>query len=205
MRDNLPVLAVQPSGVISPYASVSNFEVAQHMAKQLAASKIIPDSYQNNPANCMVALEMASRMQASPLAVMQNCDVINGRPNFRSTFMIALINSSHKFKTDLRFDITGEGDARTCVAWVIDATDARLEGPPISIGMAKKEGWHGRKGSKWQTLPDLMLRYRSAAFFARLYAADLVLGMHTTDEAEDIESIEATYTQVGAARRFGRA
>ena len=110
--------------------------------------------------------------------------------------MIALINSSHKFKTDLRFDITGEGDARTCVAWVIDATDARLEGPPISIGMAKKEGWHGRKGSKWQTLPDLMLRYRSAAFFARLYAADLVLGMHTTDEAEDIESIETTYTQV---------
>ena len=135
-------------------------------------------------------------MQASPLAVMQNCDVINGRPNFRSTFMIALINSSHKFKTDLRFDITGEGDARTCVAWVIDVTDARLEGPPISIGMAKKEGWHGRKGSKWQTLPDLMLRYRSAAFFARLYAADLVLGMHTTDEAEDMESIETTATHV---------
>ena len=50
------------------------------MAKQLAASKIIPDSYQNNPANCMVALEMASRMQASPLAVMQNCDVIQ-RPS----------------------------------------------------------------------------------------------------------------------------
>ena len=65
--------------------------------------------------------------------------------------------------------------------------------------MAKKEGWHGRKGSKWQTLPDLMLRYRSAAFFARLYAADLVLGMHTTDEAEDIESIETTYTQVDQA------
>ena len=196
MSNNMPVPTGQPRGVISPYASVSNFEVAQNMAKQLAASKIIPDSYQNNPANCMVALEMASRMQASPLAVMQNCDVIQGRPNFRSTFMIAIINSSHKFNTDLRFDITGEGDARTCVAWVIDVTNKRLEGPPISIGTAKKEGWYGRKGSKWPTLPDLMLRYRSAAFFARLYAADLVLGMHTTDEAEDIESIETTATHV---------
>jgi hypothetical protein len=35
-------------------------------------------------------------------------------------------------------------------------------------------------------MPELMLRYRSAAFFARLYAPDITLGMQTAEEVEDI-------------------
>ena len=44
----------------------------------------------------------------------------------------------------------------------------RIEGPTVTIAMAKAEGWYGRSGSKWPTMPDLMLSYRSAAFFGTL-------------------------------------
>lgn len=176
---------IRQERILSPYASTGSFEVAQRMAKQLSASAIIPTEYQGNISNCIVALELASRLNASPLAVMQNCDVIHGKPSFRASFMIGLINGSGKFATDLQFALHGDGDARTCIAWVIDQGGTRIEGPPISIKMAKDEGWYSRNGSKWQTLPELMLRYRAAAFFARLHTPDLLLGMHTSEERYD--------------------
>jgi len=53
--------------------------------------------------------------------------------------------------------------------------------------MAKDEGWLGKQGSKWKTMPELMLMYRAAAFFGRLYAPDVTMGMQTTQEIADIE------------------
>jgi hypothetical protein len=55
--------------------------------------------------------------------------------------------------------------------------------------MAKKEGWATKAGSKWQTMPELMIRYRAAAFWGRLYASDLLLGMQSQEEVVDIEPV----------------
>jgi hypothetical protein len=41
---------------------------------------------------------------------------------------------------------------------------------------------------------ELMLRYRAAAFFARLYAPDITLGMQTAEEVEDIDPPERNVT-----------
>jgi hypothetical protein len=51
--------------------------------------------------------------------------------------------------------------------------------------MAEAEGWVKRTGSKWKTMPELMLNYRAAAFFGRLYAPDILNGMQTVDEVTD--------------------
>lgn len=60
-----------------------------------------------------------------------------------------------------------------------------LEGPEVTIGLAKAEGWHGKNGSKWKTMPELMLRYRAAAFLVRTTAPEVSLGI-TVEEASDI-------------------
>lgn len=79
---------------------------------------------------------------------------------------------------------------QTCMAWAIEkATNERLESPVVSIEMAIKEGWLTKKGSKWQTIPELMLRYRCAAFFGRLYAPELLMGLPAAEEVGD--TIEA--------------
>lgn len=157
------------------------------MAKALVASNLVPKDYQGNQGipNAMIALEMAQRIGASPMAVMQNLHVIHGRPSWSSAFIIASLNSCGRF-SPVRFVVEGEGDKKSCYAWAYDASGERLEGPPASIAMAKAEGWFQKNGSKWQTMPELMLRYRAAAFFGRLYAPDILMGMHAEDEVYDM-------------------
>jgi len=169
------------------FSSIERFEGAQRMAQLLCASALVPEGFRGkeNIPNCLIALEMAQRIGASPMAVMQNLHVIHGRPSWSSTFIISALNSCGRF-SPLRFEMNGEGDKRTCKAWATDKTGERLEGPEISIDMAKAEGWYGKNGSKWKSMPELMLRYRAAAFFGRLYAPDVLNGMHAAEEVQDI-------------------
>ena len=60
------------------------------------------------------------------------------------------------------------------------------------MAMAKREGWATKSGSKWQTMPELMIRYRAAAFWGRLYASDLLLGMQSQEEVLDVEPVSVS-------------
>src|SRR4051812_9817609 len=105
--ENLPAIPSAPqSRAISAFANIESFESAQRMAQALASSALVPDVYRGNVANCIVALEVAQRCQASPLMVMQNLHMIEGRPSWASSYIIAAINSSGRFEP-LRFKITG--------------------------------------------------------------------------------------------------
>lgn len=190
-------------------ANKSTFDHIQRVASLFAASKLVPTSFQGSLPDCVLAIEMASRMGASPFAVIQNLNIIHGRPSFSSQFLIAAINTCGRF-LPLRYHLEGEGDERICIAWTIEKAVARmfgerlgklitlplaraqsevpyLEGAPVSIAMAKAEGWFSKNGSKWKTMPDLMMRYRAAAFFARLYAPEIAMGIRPTEEVIDIE------------------
>lgn len=162
------------------------FALMQRAANLLAASALVPEIFRGNVANTTIALEMAHRIGASPLAVMQNLYIVHGKPGWSAQFIIAAINSTGKF-SPLRFAVTGEGDDKGCIAWATEnATKERLESPRVSIDMAKKEEWVDKKGSKWKTMPELMLRYRAATFFGRLYAPEVLMGMKTVEEIVDI-------------------
>jgi hypothetical protein len=159
---------------------------AQRRAKLLSECTIgVPDTFKGNVANCVIALEMAERMGASPLAVMQSMYVIHGRPSWSAQFIISCINASGRF-SPLRYEFEGEGDKRTCYAWATDRTGQKLKSPTVSIAMAIAEGWATKNGSKWKTMPDLMLSYRAATFFGRLYAPEILMGMQTEDEVRDV-------------------
>jgi len=177
-------------GDFQVFAGERNFEAAQRMAKVLAASKIVPDGYHGNLADCVIALEMANRIGASPLAVMQNLYIVYGRPAWSSQFLISCINASGKF-SPLRYAMTGEKtkDSWGCFAWAVDKSGERLEGPEVTVAIAKAEGWFSKNGSKWKTMPGLMLRYRAATLFARLYAPELTMGIQCDDEVIDITPV----------------
>lgn len=78
-------------------------------------------------------------------------------------------------------------EGRTCLAYAIDRDGRRVEGVPISMAMAKVEGWYDKNGSKWQTMPELMLRYRAATFFKNIHCPEITMGFRTSDEAIDID------------------
>ena len=178
----------------SVFSGIRAFEDAQRIAKALASSTLIPPQFQGQQgfANCLVALEIAGRMNISPFLCMQHLHIIHGRPSWSSAFIIAMVNGCGRF-TPLRFEVSGEGDSLACYAVATDIkTQQELKGPTITMLMAKKEGWSTKSGSKWATMPDLMIRYRAAAFWGRLFAGDLLVGLQTQEEVIDVESVKVS-------------
>jgi hypothetical protein len=167
--------------------NLQGFELAQRAAKLLAASTLVPKEYQNNVPNCVIALNMAQRIGADALMTMQNLVVVHGRPTWSAQFLIATFNSNGRF-TPIRYEFQGtEGsDDWGCRATTTDKESGeKLNGPLVTIGIAKKEGWHDRNGSKWKTMPEQMLRYRAASWLIRSTAPEIAMGLHTTDEITD--------------------
>lgn len=169
------------------FSSASGWELAQRIAKAFASSDLMPQAYRGNIPNCLIALEIANRTGASPLLVAQNLYIVHGNPGWSSKFLIATFNQCGRFSA-MRYEFKRNqaGDATACRAWAIEkATGERLEGSWVTLDMAKAEGWSSKNGSKWKTMPELMLQYRAAAFFVRTYAPELSMGLQTAEEAHD--------------------
>ena len=191
VKDNTQLSAQKSNNKVTDYSlgifgTSDNFIMAMQMAKALAESTIVPQPYQKNPSNCLIAIEQAQRMNISPLMVMQNRFPIQGRPSWSSKFLIASINASKKFDMELQYDETKDKDGKpySCVAWTMK-NGRRVEGMEVNMQMAKDEGWLGKNGSKWKTMPQLMLRYRAASFFSSLNCPELTMGIYTKEEIED--------------------
>ena len=178
----------------SVFSGIQQFEDAQRIAKALASSTLIPPQFQGQQgfANCLVALEIANRMRMSPFQVMQNLHIIHGRPSWSSQFIIGLINGCGRF-SPLRYEISGKGDTLACIAVATELSTAQeLRGPEVTMAMAKREGWATKSGSKWATMPELMIRYRAAAFWGRLFIPELLVGIHTQEEVMDVETVSVS-------------
>lgn len=176
------------------FGSASGFELMQRAAKLLASSTLVPKDYRGNIANCVISLNMANRLGADPLMVMQNLYVVHGRPGWSSQFLIASFNQCGRFSS-IRYEFFGDRgtDGWGCRAWSIEqATKEKIVGSDITIGLAKKEGWYARDGSKWQTMPQQMLMYRSAAWLVRAYAPEISMGLQTTEEIADVIDVTPT-------------
>lgn len=184
-----------------------HFQTMQRVCTMFATSELVPDMYKisnNNPkekaiANCMIALEISHRIGASPLMVMQNLYIVYGRPGWSSKFLVATINTCGKFHPlQYKMEINGKtkfGEVElenwSCVAFTSPKnSNAVLESVPVDLKMAIAEGWYGRKGSKWATIPKQMLRYRAATFWTNAFAPEISMGMKTAEEIEDIEDIQ---------------
>lgn len=178
----------------------------------------------NATSNCLIALNMANRMGYDPLMIMQNLYIIEGRPAWSSQFIIAAINACGKFDP-LQFEIVNEGEKEieyvnsywengkrlsnqatvklenlTCIAWTTDKKGNRLQSDKISMEMAVKEGWYQKNGSKWQTMAGQMLRYRAAAFFGRIYAPEILMGIYAADEIRDFVDVAPAPVQQPVAQ-----
>lgn len=192
----LPALSTIPEQ--SVFANSGTFDHAQRVAKMLSSSDLVPQSYKGNVQNTLIALEMANRVGVSPLAVMQNLHIIQGKPSWSSSFIISAINSSKRFSA-LLFKMEGSGDSLSCYAYAKSLTTGEhVEGPKVTMQMAKEEGWLTKSGSKWKTMPDLMIRYRAAAFFGRLYAPDIIMGMQTAEEVQDVTTSDADRDKISS-------
>jgi hypothetical protein len=201
----LPASAALPSArdvaVMPGFNSAQSWDLAQRIGRAFSASTLVPQQYQGNLANCIVALEMANRMGASPLMVMQNLYIVHGNPGWSSKFLVASFNQCGRFSA-LRYEFVGKPGTKDwgCRAWAVEKTTGeKLVGATITVDMADKEGWSTKSGSKWKTMPEQMLMYRAAAFFVRAYAPEISMGLRSVDEIEDgvIDAAPGSITNIG--------
>lgn len=194
MADELKVIendgqiATTTFDVQNVFTNKEVFDMALRGAMALSKSTIVPTTYQGKPENCFIAINMANRMGVDPLVVMQNLYVVQGKPSWSGQACKMLIENCGKF-TNLKYIYTGEvgKESRGCYLQGNRITDNEvIKGAEVTMEIAKKEGWLGKSGSKWLTMPELMLAYRSAAWFARVHCPEALMGLSTTEESEDI-------------------
>ncbi len=185
------------------FGSIESFVLLQRIATGIASSNIIPTHFQNNIGNCMIAVSLANRMNMDLFFVMQSLHIIHGKPSWSAQYMISAINSCGKFVGGIDYEFTNKGgkpikyklggvdkvahiDNICCVAAIKTVSGKIIRGVEVSMEMACKEGWYDKAGSKWQTMPEMMLTYRAAAFLCRAYCPEVLNGMYTMEEIEDI-------------------
>lgn len=179
--------------VSAGFFDLQGFELLQRVAKAFASSTLVPQQYQGNVANCMIALNLARRLGADELMVMQNLYIVHGNPGWSAKFLIACVNTCGRY-TSLRYEWRGTpgADDYGCRAWAIEkSTGERLNGAWVDWKMVKAEGWHSKNGSKWKTMPDQMFIYRSAAFWQRGYAPEISMGLLSAEELADVVDVRA--------------
>jgi hypothetical protein len=171
------------------FSSIENFKEIYDIGKMFASSTLVPQAYQGKAMDCTIAVDMANRMGISPMMVMQNLYVVRGKPSWSGQACTALIEGSGKFKS-LRHVYTGEKGTDT---WGCYVEAVRIEnnevvrGVEVTIAMAKAEDWVNKSGSKWKTMPELMLAYRASAFFARVHIPNALMGVSVEGEIQDIQ------------------
>ena len=172
----------------SIYSSTDAFNKLFKIASVISKTQLVPDNYRNRPEDCTIAIDIANRNGMSPLSVMQNLYVVKGKPTWSGQACIAMLKASPEFG-HVKPVMVGERntDGWGCYFEAIDKYDGKIiNGSLITIKMAKDEGWYSKAGSKWQTMPEQMLQYRAAAFFARIYMPNALMGYKVEGEAEDI-------------------
>jgi len=177
---------------ITNNTSLDMFEMMEkgyRFAEIIAKADIIPVHYRMKPANVFIAVQSAYRMNLDPMLVMQNTFVISGKLGMNTTFALSLANKSGLFESNIRYREEGIGDNLKVTAYASLKKGGEEISYTISMKQAKAEGWTSNK--KYQTLPELMLRYRAATFLIRTHMPEVLNGMHMVEELEDVTSAKA--------------
>lgn len=191
----LPAVAA-PIGTAVPFTERDAFELSLRKAKVYSSSTLVPAQYQDSIPNCLIALNMAKRIGADELQVMQNLYIVQGKPGWSGQFLIATFNQCGKF-TALRFEWIGKQGEKEwgCRAYATEkATGERIVGSWVTWKMAESEGWSTKGGSKWKTMPEQMFMYRAAAFLVRTHAPEIAMGLQTVEELRDVIDVDPEVT-----------
>ena len=148
---------------------------------------MVPKHYQGKEGDTMIAMMMGVEIGLNPIQSLQNIAVINGRPSIYGDALLALVQKSPKFDGIVE-TINEETMTATC-------TIKRKGNPPHTSTFSKEDAekaslW-GKQGP-WSQYPKRMLAMRARGFALRNQFADALLGLITSEEAEDSPPIDIT-------------
>lgn len=214
MNDLTPNGGTAPA-VPSVFGDFETFRQSMEMATALAKSKLVPEAFQNSPESCLIAIDLSRRLNVSPFALIPQLYVIDSKPAFSTQFLITLVNRSGRFeRLDWETGTDGETSVHFFSRWndrtkqvetveetvpnlwavavlVEKKTGKKFRSPRVDVAFAEKNGWTTKKGSKWRTMPELMVAYRSASILIKRTCPELTLGIDVAEDVADAFAPEA--------------
>lgn len=166
----------------------SNLPARMEYARAASQASLLPAAFVNQPANVLIAMEVADALGKRPFMVMQELAVISGKPSFSAKFMRALVREAgHRLRESVE-----NGIAR-CV--IVRHDDPDYE--HVAVWDEKKARDHGYWGKgHWQKNPDLMLSNRALSECVRSACPEVLGGVsYTPDEVEDFAPGKTTVQQ----------
>ena len=185
-------ITIQTDESLAPVDAASGeaqlMEFRWRAANAYSQSRMVPAHFFNNPQDCYVVVELASQLGVPALTALQNIFMISGRPGFKAQFAVALANKSKVFAGPIRHKVErGDGKPESLAVTAYAPThDGDTVEVVVSMAQAMKEGW--TKNSKYKSIPEQMLRWRSSAWLINLYCPEVLLGLQVHDDSARGES-----------------
>lgn len=171
----------------------TNLEEAWRVSEALARSSLVPSHYQGHPENVLAAFYMAADLGISGMQAMREIYVVKGVPRASAALKVALVKQSPE-----------------CLLWeCVESTREKAtfrthrRGDPkptvltFTLEQAKQAGLYpGKEDSGWAKWPENMLRARASSFLADIVYPDVVKGLRTSEEMEDVDEREVPGTRI---------
>lgn len=172
----------------------ANFKEAMDIAEIMSRSQLIPKNFQGRPNDVVVAMMWSHTLGIPTVQGLQYIAVINGKPSMYGDGLLAVAMASGQM-ADFKETFVG-GDSDDGLTAICTVKRKGLESPIIgqfSVADAKRAGLWGKIGP-WKQYPKRMLKMRARAFALRDAFPDILSGMGSGEEQEDI--INGTHTEV---------
>jgi hypothetical protein len=201
-NSNLPTKIIN-----TPLMDPDAFAHMQRVGQVLALSPLFPDHLRKGTkesavANGVLVMNMAMRLNEDPLTVAQNIYFVGGKPGWSASYMISKANQHGVFKNPIDWKVEGSGENLSVTAQAELTATGKKVSVTCDMAMAKAEGW--TKNAKYTSMPEQMLRYRSATFLIRLYCPEVMVGVPSTIEIETGTGMKDV-TPAEVADRFASA
>lgn len=164
---NLPAIRPQSLSEVMEYA------------KMISKSEMMPKDYRGKPENIVVAIQWGYEVGLNPIQALRNISIINGRPSIWGDAAIALVRASGLLEY---CNESVENGVAICAV--------KRKGEPeqtrtFSELEAKRAGLLNKQGP-WSQYPQRMLQMRARGFALRDVFADVLNGIITAEEAQDM-------------------
>jgi hypothetical protein len=190
--DAIGVAQQRPSPV-----RLKTWEEIERFAEKAARSGMVPKDYIGKPDAICIAVQMGSELGLAPMQALQNIAVINGRPSVWGDAVIGLCRASDKCR-GIREWSEGSGETLTYYCEARRSDDPKPIVGKFSVAEAKQASLWGK--AIWQQYPQRMLQMRARGFALRDAFPDVLKGLISGEEAQDIpfETTGLTPTQPAA-------
>ena len=200
-------------------ANYSELEGMINLSKLMATSKVTIPVHLRNEGDCLAIVMQSAQWGMNPFSVAQKTFLLNGVLGYEAQLVAAIINKNAPIKERLNYQFVGNWDKvigntkeKTSRNGNIYRVSASTPEDEKGCGVIVSATMHGetkprelhlmltqvtvRNSTLWAEDPKQQLSYLASKKWSRLFCPDVILGVYTKDEVEEIVgnvTIEETF------------